>query len=62
MVPCNLSRQRQGLALGREAGQDLLRVDAFLDDLERQPPVDWVRLLGHPDGAHAALADLLQQL
>ena len=38
------------------------RVHARLDDLERDLPLDRLGLLGHPDGAHAAFADLLQQL
>ena len=33
-----------------------------LDHLHRHPPLDRLGLLGHPDGAHAAFADLLQQL
>ena len=39
-----------------------LRVHPGLDDLHRDHPADRLRLLGHADGAHAALADLLQQL
>ena len=33
-----------------------------LDDLERDRPLDRLGLLGHEDDAHAAFADLLQQL
>ena len=33
-----------------------------LDELDRDQPLDRLGLLGHPDRAHAALADLLQQL
>ena len=53
---------RQGLALGLEPGDDLLRVHAGLDDLQRDPAADGLGLLGHVDGAHAAFADLLQEL
>ena len=53
---------RQRLALGFEARDDLLRVHAQLDDLERDAPLHRLRLLRHPDRAQAALADLLQQL
>ncbi len=52
----------QGLPLGLEAGDDLAAVHARLDDLEGDLALDGMRLLGHEDGAHAALADLLQQL
>ena len=50
----------QGLTLGLEAGDDLAAVHAGLDDLERHLALDGLGLLGHPDRAHAALADLLQ--
>ena len=53
---------RQGLPLGLEAGDHLPRVHARLDDLERDRPLDRLGLLGHEDDAHAAFADLLQQL
>ncbi len=39
-----------------------LRVHAGLDDLEGDLALDRLGLLGHEDGAHAAFADLLQQL
>ena len=52
----------QGLALGLEAGDDVLRVHAGLDDLERDAAADGLELLGHVDDAHAALADLFEQL
>ena len=39
-----------------------LRVHARLDDLQGHLAADGLRLLGHVDDAHAALADLLQQL
>ena len=54
--------QGQGLALGLEAGDDLLRVHARLDDLQGHRAADRLGLLGHVDDAHAPLADLLQQL
>ena len=52
----------QGLALGFEAGDDLGRVHARLDDLEGNRALDRVLLLGHVDDAHAPFADLLQEL
>ena len=54
--------QRQRLPLGLEAGDHLLRVHAELDDLERDAAPDRLALLGHPDRAEAAFADLLEQL
>ena len=54
--------QGQRLAFGLEPGDDLLRVHARLDDLERDLAPDRAGLLGHVDDAHAAFADLLQQL
>ena len=53
---------RQGLALGLEAGDDLLGVHARLDDLQGHLAAHGLRLLGHVDDAHAPLADLLHQL
>ena len=53
---------RQGLPLGLEAGDDLAAVHARLDDLEGDLALDGLRLLGHEDDAHAAFADLLQEL
>ena len=38
------------------------RVHARLDDLQRDAALDRLGLLGHVDDAHAAFADLLQQL
>ena len=52
----------QGLALGLEAGDDLAAVHPRLDDLQRDAAADGLGLLGHVDDAHAALADLLEQL
>ena len=56
------SIRRQRLPLGLEAGDHLRRVHAGLDDLEGDHAADGLLLLGHVDHAHAALADLLQQL
>ncbi len=50
-----------GLALGLEAGEDLPGVHPGLDDLEGDHARDGLALLGHPDAAEAALADLLAQ-
>src|SRR5207302_8690337 len=52
----------QRLPLGLETGDDLAAVHAGLDDLERDLALHRLSLFGHEDGAHAALADLLQQL
>ncbi len=52
----------QRLPLGVEAGEDLAAVHAGLDDLQGDEPPHRVGLLGHVDGAHAALADRLQEL
>jgi hypothetical protein len=54
--------QGQRLALGLEAGDDLLRIHPRLDDLERDLAADGLGLLGHVDDAHAAFADLFEQL
>jgi hypothetical protein len=54
--------QRQRLPLGLEAGDDLPAVHAGLDDLQGDLAADGLFLLGHVDDAHAALADLLEQL
>ena len=49
--------QGQGLALGLEAGDDLLGIHARLDDLQRDLAMDGPLLLGEEDDAHAALAE-----
>ena len=54
--------QRQRLPLRLEARDDVLRVHAELDDLERDPAADRFLLLGHVNHAAAAFADLLKQL
>ena len=54
--------QGQRLPLGLEAGDDLPGVHAGLDQLDGDQALDRLGLLGHPDAAHAALADLLNEL
>jgi hypothetical protein len=54
--------QSQGLALGLEAGDDVAGVHAQLDDLKGDLAADRFLLLSHIHHAHAALANLLQQL
>ena len=53
--------QRQCLAFGLEACQHLLAVHPRLDQLDGDEALDRLGLLSHPDGAHAAFADLLQE-
>ena len=53
---------RQGLPLGLEPGEHRLGVHPGLDDLDRDGPLHRFGLLGHEDAAHAAFADLLDQL
>ena len=54
--------QGQRLPLGLEAGDDLPRVHAGLDQLDGDQALDRLGLLGHPDAAHAPFADLLNEL
>ncbi len=54
--------QCQGLPLGFEAGDHLARIHARLDDLQGDLALDRLGLLGQEDRAHAAFAELLQQL
>ena len=54
--------ERQGLALGLEAGDHLPGVHARLEDLEGHLTAHRLLLLGHEHQAEAAFADLLQQL
>ncbi len=54
--------ERQGLAFSLETSDDLARVHAGLDDLERHLAAKWVLLLGHENDAETALADFLQEL
>src|SRR5262249_41798636 len=50
------------LPLGLEAGNDLARVHARLENLQGDLAAERLLLLGHEDDAEAAFADLLQQL
>src|SRR5208283_5100126 len=54
--------QRQRLAFGFEAGDDLPGVHAQLDDLEGDLADDRLALFGHVNHAHAAFGNLFQQL
>ena len=54
--------QRQRLPLRLEAGDDVARVHARLDDLQGHLAANGVLLLGDEDQAHPSLADLLHQL
>src|SRR5262245_15268311 len=53
--------QREGLALGLEAGDHGLGVHAQLDDLERDAATDRFLLFGQVHNAAATLTDLLKQ-
>jgi hypothetical protein len=53
---------RQRLPFGLEAGDDLPAVHTRLDDFQGDFALDGLGLLGHPDDAHSAFADLLQEL
>ena len=52
---------RQGLPLGLEAGQNLPRVHARLDDLQRHPPADRLFLVGKIDSSKTAFAQHAEQ-
>jgi hypothetical protein len=54
--------QCQGLPLGLETGDHLAAIHACLDHFQGDHALDRLTLLGHPDRAHAAFAELLQQL
>src|SRR5262249_44282948 len=54
--------QSERLPLRFEAGDDLARIHAGLEDLQRDAAAHRLLLLGHEDHAEAALADLLQEL
>src|SRR5262249_54204530 len=45
-----------------KAMKDVGRVHAWLDELQGNAALDRFGLLGHPDGSHAAFAELLQEL
>ena len=53
---------RQRLTLGLEARDDGVGFQAQLDDLQRHPAFDRLRLLSHVNDTAAALADFLEQL
>ena len=50
------------MPLGLEARDNLARVHARLEDLQRHLAADRFLLLGHEDNAEAAFADLFQEL
>ena len=52
---------RESLPLGLEPGNDLPAIHAQFDDLEGDATFDRLALLGHPDFAEAAFAELLEQ-
>jgi len=54
--------ERQRLSLGLEARQHVARIHAGFDEFESDLAPHRLGLLGHPHAAHAALADLLEQL
>lgn len=54
--------QRQGLTLGLEAGDDLARVHARLDQLERDAAMDRRELLREPHLTHPARANAFEEL
>ena len=54
--------KRKRLALGFEAGDDLLGVHPRLNDLKRHATMHGLMLFGDEDQAKAALANLLHQL
>ena len=60
MFGWSISARRLPLLL--EPGQQAAGIDAGADDLERDPALDRLGLVGDVDGAHAALAELLAQL
>ncbi len=54
--------QGESLPLGLEPRDDLLRIHARLDDLERHLATHGLRLLGQVDDAHSPFADHLREL
>ena len=54
--------QRQGLALGFEARDNLARVHAGLDELDSDAAAHRLLLLRQPDLTHSALTDQFEQL
>jgi hypothetical protein len=59
---CSGVHEPERLPLSREASQHRLRVRPRLDELDRDERLDRLALFGYPDGAHAAVADLLEEL
>jgi hypothetical protein len=55
-------RQRQSLPLSFEAGDDLPRVHARLDDLKCDFTTEGCELLSHENDPEPTFADLLEQL
>jgi hypothetical protein len=53
--------QGEGLTLDFEAGDDLSRIHAELDDFQRDAATHRLFLFGHPDDAAPALAEFLEQ-
>src|SRR5262245_23986068 len=51
----------QSLTLSLKASNDLLGIHASLDELKRDHALNRLSLLSHPDRAHAAFADLLDE-
>jgi len=51
---------RERLALGLEAGDDLFGIHAKLDDLESDPPLERLTLLGHVDDTHSTFTQDLK--
>ena len=56
-----MTHHGQSLALGLEAGDDLLCVHPHLDELQGDSTLDGGLLLGQVDHAHAALAQAFEQ-
>ena len=52
---------RQGLLLGVEPSEHILRTLFRLDELEGNSTLDWLVLLGQPDDSHSATADFFNQ-
>ena len=52
--------QRQSLPLGLKAGDDFLRIHAWLDDLQRDFAHDGLGLFGHVDRSEPSFANLLE--
>jgi hypothetical protein len=57
-----VAQDGQSLMFGFEVGDNLDGVYAGIDELEGDPLAQGLVMVGHPDGAHADLANLLQEL